>query len=170
MGFKDLNLLNIALLAKQVWRIINNLEAMWVKILKGRYFSRGSILETKKGLRVSWAWSSILEGIYFFKEIMMWQVMNGEEMDFWNDKWLSRECLKDIVNEDVEGKARVADYIVREGKWKVEQLKEKIGDEVIKKIEAIPISVNGERDRILWPSVRDEEYSMKTGYHIIKEK
>ena len=70
-GFKDLNLLNLALLGKQCWRIINNPEAMWVRILKGTYFLRCSILEASKWARASQAWTSILEGKVFFKKNMM---------------------------------------------------------------------------------------------------
>ena len=82
MGFKDLYLLNIALLAKQCWRIIRNPKVLWVKIIKGVYFPKYTILEAKKGAKASWAWMSILEGRDFFKENMMWQVMNGKEINF----------------------------------------------------------------------------------------
>ena len=82
MGFKNLNLLSIALLVKQCWRIIRNPEALWVKVIKGVYFPKCTILKTKKGARASWAWMSILEESDFFKENMMWQVMNGYEINF----------------------------------------------------------------------------------------
>ena len=48
MGFKDLNLLNVALLEKQCWRMMRYPEAWWVKILKGIYYPRCDILEAKK--------------------------------------------------------------------------------------------------------------------------
>ena len=53
MRFKDLNLLNIALLAKQCWRIIRNPKVLWVKIIKGVYFLKYTILEVKKGAKAS---------------------------------------------------------------------------------------------------------------------
>ena len=40
MGFKDMNLLNIALLAKQSWRMLMNLKDLWVRIIKGIYFPK----------------------------------------------------------------------------------------------------------------------------------
>ena len=67
MGFKDLNLLIIALLAKQCWRILSNPDEMLVKVIKEIYFLRCSILEARKRAIASWAWASILEGRDFFK-------------------------------------------------------------------------------------------------------
>ena len=136
---------------------------MWVRVVKGIYFPRCSILEARMGARASWDWSSILEGIDFFKEKMMWQIMNGEEVDFWRDRWIARVCLKDLANEDQEVHQRVVEFIDDEGKWKLEQVKERIGNEVIKEIEAIRTCISGGRDRTVWPSTKDGLYSVKAG-------
>ena len=38
MGFKDLYLMNLALLTKQAWRLLQNLEALWAQIMRAKYF------------------------------------------------------------------------------------------------------------------------------------
>ena len=38
LGFKDFTLMNLALLAKQAWRIINNPNSLWVRFSKAVYF------------------------------------------------------------------------------------------------------------------------------------
>ena len=40
----------------------------------------------------------------------------------------------------------------------------------IKAIEEIPTCFTSRRDRIVWRSIKDEEYSIKTEYHILKNK
>lgn len=42
LGFKDLQCFNIALLAKQLWRFITNPNLLVSKILKFKYFEKGS--------------------------------------------------------------------------------------------------------------------------------
>lgn len=55
MGFRDMNTFNIYMLTKMAWRLNNNPEAYWAKVMKGIYFSKSSILEAKKGSRASWS-------------------------------------------------------------------------------------------------------------------
>ena len=170
MGFKNLNLLNILLLAKQCWRILCNPDEMWVKVIKGIYFSRCSIMEARKGAKASWAWASILEGRDFFKENMRCQVMNGEEVEFWKDKWIDGVCLKEFIRNEQKESQKVAEFIDDEGRWRLELVKERLGEGVIREIEAVPICKDGGKDRIVWPSPRDGRYSVKAGYQVIKEK
>jgi hypothetical protein len=44
LGFKDLEWFNLALLAKQGWRIIQNPDSLSSKILKDKYFPHTSFL------------------------------------------------------------------------------------------------------------------------------
>ena len=44
-------MLNMAILAKQCWRIIKNLETMWVRVMKMLYFSKEFNLRCKEGCK-----------------------------------------------------------------------------------------------------------------------
>ena len=35
LGFKDLEVFNLALLAKQSWRLVKEPEALWARVLRG---------------------------------------------------------------------------------------------------------------------------------------
>lgn len=88
MGFRNLGEFNIALLAKQVWRLHSYPDAFWARIMKGIYYPNGNILSAGKGSKASWAWSSLIEGKAVIVEGARWLVGNGKNIDIWQDKWL----------------------------------------------------------------------------------
>lgn len=61
MGFKDFESFNVALLAKQFWRLLNNPNSLWAKVLKGLYFPSKTCMEAERGSTPSWVWWSLLE-------------------------------------------------------------------------------------------------------------
>ena len=60
MGFRDLRDFNLAMLAKQGWRMIQGNDSLLYKCFKVRYFPRSSFLDAKKSPRCSYLWRSLL--------------------------------------------------------------------------------------------------------------
>ena len=55
--------MNKALLAKQAWRLVTDPEALWVEVLKGKYFSGVPFWSAQANKQASsWILSSLLEG------------------------------------------------------------------------------------------------------------
>lgn len=59
MGFRDLKAFNLALLAKQGWRIQKNTSSLVHRVYKAKYFAKGSFVQAQLGKRSSYAWMSI---------------------------------------------------------------------------------------------------------------
>ena len=55
MRFRDLHAFNIALLAKQCWRLWKTPDSLLAKIMAGKYHPKGSILTVSFGSNLSFA-------------------------------------------------------------------------------------------------------------------
>lgn len=88
LGFRDLESFNTALLAKQGWRLIQNLDSLVAKILKKKYHPNGTFLETPMGKRPLHVWHSIWNTKYPLQARMVWRAGNGKNIKIWRDKWV----------------------------------------------------------------------------------
>lgn len=50
MGIRDIKDFNVALLAKQSWRIVQNPHSLFAKVYKANVVSKSTMLEAKKGI------------------------------------------------------------------------------------------------------------------------
>ena len=84
-------------------RILNRPDSTVGKVLKARYFNRGTILNAKVGFSLSFTWRSLLCGRDLLKKGLGWVVGDGASIKVWEDKWLigNRSKLVDVSgNED----------------------------------------------------------------------
>ncbi|XP_050142150.1 uncharacterized mitochondrial protein AtMg00310-like [Malus sylvestris] len=114
IGFRNLYDFNIALLAKQCWRLIHDPDSLWARVLKERYFPNVSFLEAKKGGRASWAWASLLEERDLILKGARWQVLGRQEVRFWKDNWVPGILGGHPTppsNADISCESKVAEFI-----------------------------------------------------------
>ncbi|GJN23880.1 hypothetical protein PR202_gb11570 [Eleusine coracana subsp. coracana] len=77
MGFRDLQSFNLALLAKQVWRLMSEPESLCARVLHAKYYPDGNLLNAKPKQRSSYMWQSVLAGLECFKQGYIWRVGDG---------------------------------------------------------------------------------------------
>ena len=63
MGFSDIHSFNLALLAKQCWRFIDNSDSLCARVLRARYYADGDILNCELKKVSSFVWQGIWAGI-----------------------------------------------------------------------------------------------------------
>ena len=87
LGFRDLCKFNEAMLAKQVWKLIQDKESPFYKVFKAKYFPNGSIFEANSSSG-SFAWKSILWSRKLIAKEARWRVGDGKHTRIYGDSWL----------------------------------------------------------------------------------
>jgi hypothetical protein len=80
LGFHDLDNLNKALLAKQIWRLWKFLDSLIAKIMKAKYYLECLVLHASCGKKPSFAWRSIHGSCDLVNEGLVWRVGNGKSI------------------------------------------------------------------------------------------
>ena len=62
LGFRDIELFNLALLTRQAWRILQEPSSLSAQVLKAVYFPDGDFLEAQIGTSPSRIWRAIVDG------------------------------------------------------------------------------------------------------------
>lgn len=93
MGFRNLYLFNKVLLAKQVWRMIENSNSLVSKVFKTHYIKHMDIMEAGIGTNPSYIWRSLMWSKDILKVRTFWKVSNGNNINTRLDAW-----IPDLIN------------------------------------------------------------------------
>ena len=119
MGFQNLQVFNLALLAKQGWRILTNPNPLVARVYKAKYFSYDDILSSKIGSNPSYDWRSIHNSLQVLKEGIRWRVGNGKRIHIWEDRWLPTPTTYKLISpqKDFDNSPMVSSLIDNDTKW-----------------------------------------------------
>jgi hypothetical protein len=90
-GFRDIELFNLALLAKQAWRILEDESSISAQILEAVYFLECDFLEAELGSARSRIWRAILDGREVLERRLIRRIGTGETTNIWDMNWIPRE-------------------------------------------------------------------------------
>ncbi|XP_030948949.1 uncharacterized protein LOC115972854 [Quercus lobata] len=140
MGFKELQKFNEAMLAKQVWRLLDNNDSLFHWFFKSKFFPNGSILKAKEG-NGSFAWKSLLKG---------------------------RDVISSYSPLGYD--AKVSILIDHDNCcWREDVIDSSFSPHEAALIKAIPLSLDNCVDMLFWPKNSNGLYSVKSGYKLLLE-
>ncbi|XP_057999119.1 uncharacterized protein LOC131177952 [Hevea brasiliensis] len=175
MGFKDLNLFNVALLAKQAWRVINTPQALWVQVLKGIYYPHSNFLNARNCKSGSWGWRNLLEGREALKAGLRWQISGPSFMNVSSEPWIPTLPAFKVSSSRPNDSPiiYIADLIdVNSNQWNLHLLQTSFSEQDWKEIIKIPLAVNPREPKRVWhytsnvvPTVRSVYFWLKKWHH-----
>ncbi|GLT73741.1 hypothetical protein SLA2020_455780 [Shorea laevis] len=88
LGFRALHEFNLAMLAKQGWRLLVNPTSLAARVMKAKYFPRSNFLQAELKPLCSLTWRSIWSSIWLLQCGCKRLIGNGRDTKIWGDPWL----------------------------------------------------------------------------------
>jgi hypothetical protein len=173
LGFRDIESFNLALLAKQGWRLIQNPGSLAARVLKEKYYPEKSFLEASLGSRPSYIWRSLWAAKPLLQEGLIWKVGDGTKINIWGDRWIfsphsnSIQSPVRMLNYD----AKVAEIIDKDsGWWNIPLIEQIFPADIVEKICSLAISPNVVQDRQIWAYSTDGLFFVRSAYFLELER
>ena len=166
MGFRDLKDFNLAMLAKQGWRLIQDKDSLLYKCFKARYFPRCTFLEATDVPNSSYVWKSLRAAQPILKKGCCWRVGDGAAIKVMVDKWIPNQVTNRVLHPPVEEEWewRVSDLIDwRTNTWDCAMIEANFHSSDAEAILRIPLSRRYVPDMVFWLHTKDGDYSVKSG-------
>ena len=153
MGFHNFQAFNLAMLAKQGWRLLSNPESLYSKVYKVDTTQMGTFLNSKLGCNPSYTWRSIFQGLEVIRKGTRWRVGNGRLIHIWVNKWLPTPTTYKVISpprlfDDFPMVSALIDEATK--RWKVDTLKSLFLPFEVETILNIPLNYNLPEDKIIW--------------------
>ena len=172
MGFKQLKQFNLALLAKQGWRLQTGSNSLLFLVFKAKYFPNSDFVHATMGRKPSFAWRSIMAAQDIVRRGLRWQVGNGKSIHIWQDRWLPTPSQYKVISPPslLHPAARVEeliDPVSRE--WKMELIHRIFLPHEADTIGGIVLSSNLPMDLQIWAATTNGRFNVKSAYWLAME-
>ncbi|KAL0307224.1 UNVERIFIED_CONTAM: hypothetical protein Sradi_6139700 [Sesamum radiatum] len=161
---------NHAMLAKQLWRITSNLNALLSRLLKQKYFPHSDVFQASAGTGCSFTWHSILTARDLFIPGLRWHIRTGQNVCIWKDGWIPRPWKFQVITapNTLHPDATVDKLLDDSGGWNEALIQSVFRPEDTGLILGIGRSV-GSLDHLYWHFEKHRHYSVRRAYRIIGE-
>jgi hypothetical protein len=173
LGFRDLEWFNLALVAKQGSRIIQNPNSLVSKILKEKYFPQSSFLNSQLGRQPSFIWQNFWNARSLLEEGLSWRVGDGKRIGIWTNKWVLAApggFLQSSMRV-LDRNARVCELLnTGTNWWNMPLIHDIFTAEEAELICGMAVNPRIGEDRLVWRCTKNGEFSVRSVYHLAKDK
>ncbi|KAF7838891.1 ribonuclease H [Senna tora] len=173
LGMRHLKHQNAAFMTKIGWGLVNQKDALWARVLRGKYHCGDDLIpQMKCPSNSSRLWKAVVRNWGHVSDGMEWRVGNGASINFWTDCWVPNcKRLCDIASIPIPSNRlsdKVSEYVTPSGDWDWNSFQFLIPEHARSRIAAImPPSDGNGHDKLAWKFGKDGCFSVKTAYQNI---
>ncbi|KAA3479799.1 reverse transcriptase [Gossypium australe] len=167
IGFRDMHLFNLALLGRQVWRLINFNDTLCFKVLSAKYFPEGDMFRPKLCDKPLFTWTSIAKAAKALNDGFIWQVGDGNTIEIQWDHWVIEGLNGDSICRPLltNDEKKVNNLWYQDQKrWKRDKVIKLYGREIGECICNLLIPTNDVKDIRTWLQNPHGVYTSKSAY------
>ncbi|KAJ8765399.1 hypothetical protein K2173_012096 [Erythroxylum novogranatense] len=169
LGYRELRHFNLALLAKQGWRILKFPNSIVSSILKARYFPYTDFISADLGNNPSQIWRSIHQAKAILLRGCRRRVGNGQSVQIWRDPWLM-DGSDPFVQSECTVEVNYVSDLMEGHRWNESKIRRIFTQRDAELIFQIPLSLSSKQDDWLWTHNNQGEYRVKEGYRLAMEE
>ncbi|WOL20432.1 hypothetical protein Cni_G29237 [Canna indica] len=171
LGFRDCRAQNLALLAKQCWRIMKYPDSLLSRTLKGRYFPYSEFMNVENYNNPSGGWQSIIKGRDLIHTSIRWNIGARTTRTLHDQPWLPCEPLFSISGPQPNPlqPTLISDFFDREiYMWNTQMVQSFFSRSVADLILSVEILPSADQPH--WHYSSNGEYTVASGYKIALSK
>ena len=164
-----MEIFNLALLARQAWRLLTGELSLSARILKAVYFPEVSILEAELGSHPSQVWRSIIDGRDVLIQGTVKRIGDGESTYIWRHNWIPREGVRRPITSLTQNPPIMVSELIDSttASWKEELIRATFArfdaDDILK----IPLCTRKVADFWAWQEEPKGNFSVRSCYRMI---
>ncbi|KAL3825541.1 hypothetical protein ACJIZ3_021570 [Penstemon smallii] len=171
LGFRKSEDFNRALVSKLTWKMANNENCLWTKVMEAKYLKGKNFFDVEKAPNnASWIWRDIFNCKDIILKGICTSINVESSVQIWKIPWIPSlpgtiltpkpDCLVDLTNFSL-----VRHLICpSRGDWDIDILSELFSPEIIFEIRKIIISPPTSPQRLFWHPSKSGNFSSKSAY------
>ncbi|GAU27012.1 hypothetical protein TSUD_313740 [Trifolium subterraneum] len=170
LGFRNFEAFNKAMVAKQVWNIVQNPNSLVVKLIKARYFPHSSLFEAPLGYNPSFVWRSMWQARQILSLGCRWRIGSGDNIRVMHDPWLRGSSNRWVPSPQPAGvyQLSVRDLLHDNYKaWNIAKVRNLFSKDVAEKILETPLVSSVREDKVVWEEERNMSQAPHKARHLL---
>lgn len=154
---------NLAMLTKQVWRLLCDPDSLCARVLRAKYYPDGRLLRARLKSGSPFTWQSIMAGVDCFKKGCIWRMGDGSQIDIREDSWIPASQNLNIQTPRGNNIVTRVEELINpiNGTWDEDLIRDIFWEVDVHRILQIPLT-SGREDLVAWHYTKYAQFTVRS--------